>query len=228
MRYKTKPKRKNTSAKNTVFATPPRYPKWITDPGPEEKRIVFSQIVGGVNANAAMSIGTGALNLLNLGAQENQRIGNKVTFKSFEMRGTFFPGTSVTSEVSHTQARVIVIFDKQCRGVAPTLTDYFDTGGAAPKFTDIANFTKNNSRFITLIDYVTRIASESDVNDIMNPVSFHLKKRFSLQTTYQSNNGNVSDIAEGGIFLITGGNGDTAGITSASISTSVVFSYTDQ
>ncbi|AXQ66504.1 MAG: capsid protein [Circoviridae sp.] len=227
--YKKKTYRRDGSSRprNTYFATPPRFPRWITNPGPEIKSRVYPQVTAAILPNAEMAVGNAALNTLDIGGQENQRIGNKILMKFFETRITFLPGTAPVNETCHSQCRIILIYDKMCRGVAPNATEYFDTGGATPKFTDIANPDRTNSRFITLIDYVCRPSTEIDNNDVMAPVSFHLKKVFDLQTIFRSTGGTTADIDQGGLFLITGGNGDTGGALGG-LTASVIIGYTDQ
>lgn len=163
----------------------------------------------------------GSLTLLNgiqAGSSFYNRVGRKINMKSLHLIGSFQPtGSNVTTPE---YARVMVIYDRQPNGAAPTassiLTSYDNAGNQLG--TSYAHLNPTNSdRFRVLADVrmvmpdgktTAETSQEAGLVDQSGPVNVNrfIKLR-GLETVYKasSNPAVVGDISTGSLYLFTFG-----------------------
>jgi len=172
-------------------------------------------------ANTGVTLAdVGSVNLLNACTQGldavNDRIGRKVLVKRIAVRGSAgVPVASLTNgtgyENNGDSIRIVIVFDKQTNGATPTYgtgtTGVFNVNGAgnAP-FGFRAQST--TERFVVLGD-ITRQVSEAGPNSFW----FEFDIPCRLEIGYgSSNNGDVTDIVTGGIFMMVVDTNTTANL----------------
>lgn len=162
---------------------------------------------------------TGAVTLLDgcaRGSDINERVGREILLRSVELKmvakATATTGTDQTG-------RVLLIYDRQCNGVAPGITDILDSiNVVAMKNLD------NRKRFKILMDWCVDLSAAGQ-NGSERSKTFYRKLRHPV--SYNSGTaGSVADIISGGLFLITLGS-NVAGTTAGSLNVSTRVRYTD-
>lgn len=150
---------------------------------------------------------TGAVTLINgvaLGTDIDDRIGRQVMLRSVEMKGYVYPTAGTGVDQIH---RVLLVYDRQCNGVAPAITDILK----AVSTTAVRNLN-NRKRFKILMDKVFPVSASGEANSI-HTYTFYRKLRHPMEFN-AGNAGTVADIQNGGLFVVTLGTsapGATAG-----------------
>jgi len=158
---------------------------------------------------------TGTITLLNGIAEGSgfyNRIGRKIVLKSLYITGAIAPVN--TSAITQSYCRLIVIYDAQTNGAAPTWANVIQsyTAAGTPTSLYIDQFNLDNrDRFRILADRrwdmpgttgsaLTTVPAGNSSHD--QTVKMYIKLR-GLETQYKSSSSTVSDIATGSIYLLT-------------------------
>jgi len=154
-----------------------------------------------VNAAAAFNAATGvaALTLLNgctLGSDATNRIGRKTVMKSLQLRGSVL---STAAQSARFAGRILIVYDSQSNGVAPTAADILQSGGAWNSPMNL----NNRERFKVLWDKIFQVDSiQGSGNDPWIVKKF--KKLPNLETIFNSGNaGAIGDIQTGSVYMLT-------------------------
>jgi len=148
-----------------------------------------------------------ALNTCVTGDDFTNRDGRKITMKSLKLQAcvSSFPGATECGQV-----RMVVVYDKQTNGAAPSGSDVFASNDAL----DFNNLN-NRERFVTLLSCIVPYQNASS-----NGSSVIVEKyvKLNLPTIYNATNGGtVADIVSGGLFLLTAARSVPSGGTLPSI-----------
>lgn len=150
------------------------------------------------------------MNILIQGAAPYQRIGSHVNWKSMRIRVAFRPnGTAVQDAL-----RMVVIYDRQTNGVAPTWADVIqdtDQSGATGTYNLSGLNMNNRERFLCLADSTIVVPSIGTwtppgtglgIPDATRSllIDRYIKLR-DLTSHYKATAGTVGDISTGGLFL---------------------------
>lgn len=152
-----------------------------------------------------------ALQLLNgcvPGSQNFNRIGRKIQLKSLQVRG-YFVASDAT--VANTMARMIIVYDKQPNGAAPTwaniVTSQNISGTTSSTVNDMINLD-NRDRFEIIRDHVCTLASKNDTATQSysgSPTILHLNEFIKLgkrETVYNAGTaGTIGDITSGSLYV---------------------------
>lgn len=150
--------------------------------------------VPATGATGALSIVL--LNGLSLGTAAQTRVGRKINMRSIMMRAYFNAAATTTSGF----VRVMLVYDRQANGTAPTAADILAQGGT-PFITSINNLD-NRERFLVIHDKTRYLSAGSAVSDT-NAIYYKKYKRLALETTYNSgSSGTVGDINTGAMYLV--------------------------
>lgn len=184
------------------------------------------------------------------GAAFYQRVGNKIAMKSLHIRGVIAPSGANAAAVSQQIARIIVFYDRQTNGAAPSVADVllytFYDGTTVTTSTGGVNMN-NRDRFYVLMDMqvilpacgINGATAASTINQGVDPngnagdsnqgqfnVNRFIKLK-GLEAQYKANNGNVGDIAAGGLFILCISSGDANANAAFRFSYSARLRYND-
>lgn len=155
------------------------------------------------------------------GASGSQRIGKKALYKSLQLRGSAFAGTTATVN----DCAFLLVYDKRPTGSLPAITDILDSAS-------VRSFNKddNSGRFKILSrkDFVLtgNSATPSTGGEIIN-VDMYLKMN-ELPVVFKSaGTGAIADIEEGAVYLVTVGS-VAAGTAAASLYCGIRTRFYDQ
>lgn len=159
----------------------------------------------GLVSPADTSGGITCLSQISIGDNFNNRLGRQIFNKSVHIHGMLAPQSSISGP---SYVRLLVLYDKQCRGSLPVMTDIFTTS------TTMSSFNLNNQeRFIILMDlkYVCgevyhAIGAYSYTNTNNTHLIDYTVNTNDIKTTYTGTNSLIASVGTGGIFLITLGN----------------------
>lgn len=150
---------------------------------------------------------TGAVTLVNgcaRGDDINERTGRKITMRSIQLK--FEAVVTATTGIDNT-CRVMLVYDKQTNGAAPTIANILATSNPAA----LRNL-ENRSRFVCLFD---RFFHLNDADESGSRRSFQFYRKCRLPVTFNNGDaGTVADITTGSLYLLTLGSvvaGNTAG-----------------
>jgi len=150
------------------------------------------------------------------------RIGRRIRMKSLELRGMITPSAGNAAAVVQQFARLLIIYDRQTNGAAPTLADVltdYDNAGATTSSDKSGLNMNNRDRFIVLRDRKLILpalgingatpaavsALQVEANN-QNPglVIHEFIKLKGLETHFKasSNPTVVGDVATGGLFAV--------------------------
>lgn len=141
-------------------------------------------------------VDTATITLLNgmaRGDTASTREGRKLKIKSCYIRSLI---TQHNSQNDDDIVRTMIVYDKQSNGAAPAITDIL-TASTVEAFNNL----DNRERFVVLMDKVSRLASQGSTVDCMSFFKKYIP--LNLDTVYNSNNnGDVTDIASGALYLV--------------------------
>lgn len=173
---------------------------------PMYKRVEFKTIETDEDATSVID-STGEVNLLNgmsQGTDNFERIGRRVTLKSIELHMTA-KATAATG--LRQKALAFLVLDKHPNGATPAITDMLTISNVLA----LRNLD-NRDRFVFLRRWEFQLTPDTQNQSIKG---FKYYKRMNTQMTFDdSNNGDITDIRSGALFLVTLGEnaaGDTAG-----------------
>lgn len=159
-----------------------------------------------------------ALNLIQAGTAQYQRLGNRIYMKSLQLRGNFYVKNAPAAAISNQLARLVIIYDRQVNGTFPILSDifrnYLQTGPSALA-ADGSMFSHPGSwaRFTILLDKQIQLpgvpagslvwSNQTDPTQRLQIVKF--RKLFNLCTDYisASNPAVIGDITSGALYALT-------------------------
>lgn len=180
------------------------------------RKLIGSRETGYVDlaiANYALDT-TGSVTLIATiaqGASVNQRIGKKAMYKSIQMRGLVYGGTTATiNDVAY-----FIVYDKRPTGALPTVTDILVSASS-----EAFNNDANSGRFKVLkrCDHVlVGNSATPTVDNVAYEPDFYLKCRKPV-VFKAAGTGAIGDIEEGALYLVTVGNiaaGTAAAVLSA-------------
>jgi len=184
--------------------------------GREHTRQPKSELKAFDLAQIATSMSTaGVFTLLNVpenGPELYQRVGRRIYMKSVHIRGTVLAAATTTQDYG----RIIVFYDSQPNGAAPTLAALLadSNAGHATAVTSEINLD-NRERFKILRDMpfllpsctntagvITNLGMQDTVKQSMQFDEFIKLK--GLETVYNgTNGGTIADITSGSLFVVT-------------------------
>jgi len=182
---------------------PPRTGGFRGTQGPlrraKDERKVIDVDPASYNANT-----TGVLTLLNgvaTGTDFTNRIGRKIRLKSIYIRGYCQPEDQTTG---NNLARMIVVYDMQSNGAAPTVTDILKSA------TSVAQLNLDNrDRFKVLIDKQLAMgqfdSTTAGATNAAAPTIHQIKKykKLNLEVLFNGTAATVGSIATGSIYMLT-------------------------
>lgn len=168
--------------------------------GPELKDIDTDVIAGTFNTTGSVIL----LNGVAQGSEFNTRIGRKFLMKSLLLRFTIFQGSTA---VLPSQARWMVVYDKQANAGTPAITDILDSASAV-SFTNLTN----RDRFIIIYDKIHTIGATTGTDNYMQYVKKY--RKMNLEVTNGGVGATAASIQTGALWLVTCGD-RPAGTTAA-------------
>lgn len=181
------------------------YPKYHPEKTVEIKSLSITSVSATIPASAAFSA-FAAMNPMGQGTNTGQRIGNVINMKRLRMRWTFYGGQNASTAVSHTQCRILILYDKQSNGATAAVLDYLNLDHFNGEFRERAK----NARFLVVCDQISDMAIASDDNDRMMPISGVIDKKFDLQTVFSGTSNTSADIQTGTLIIAVAGNANAA------------------
>lgn len=147
---------------------------------------------------------TGSITLINgiaEGTGLSQRIGRIVNWTSVQIRGILQP---VDGQTDATYCRVLVVWDSDPNGAAPTMTDIF-TASTSLSYNNL----NNRDRFRIIADESHAIGGTRDASGTaiaQSPTVMTIDRYVSLpklQTVFQGALGPIANIQHGAMWLVT-------------------------
>lgn len=148
---------------------------------------------------------TGTVTLLNgvaTGTDFTDRIGRKIMMKSIYIQGFCYPVDTTTAD---TLARLIVVYDTQPNGAAPTIANVLKTANSISQ-TNL----DNRDRFRIIYD--KRFAIPTINNTATQTYSYgankvvKLYRKCNLETQFNNTGATITAITTGSLYMITIGN----------------------
>jgi len=198
----------------------------FADAGPNKPEVKYIQASTGT-----FNIGsTGSSVLMNnciQGSANGNRIGQRIHMTSFEIKGqvanseaNLIASTGYSGDTC--SFRVVCVYDKQANGAAPVWSTLYTNTGAGAPFSDRVLSTRD--RFTVLWDSGVQSICSSGPNGW----SFQKYGKMKLDTNYTTtNNGDITDIISGSLYLIVIDNNTTANLPTEAYFT-VRVNYTDE
>lgn len=132
------------------------------------------------------------------GTGESQRVGRKVTLKSFHARivSNLIPSGSSSSDDG---IRIIVYWDKQCNGATAAVTDILETANYKS-----FNNLSNKNRFMVLADKVVDISATAADSAFFGQrgVTSNMNIKCNLPVEFSSTTGAIAEIRSNNIGLM--------------------------
>lgn len=214
---------KSAAVKKNFTTIPKKVPRFVIRGGPELKRLI------GEDVNLTVPVGSnftvpGCMTLLAEGTGINQRVGRKVTYKSIEIRWTFYPGTPTAGQTPHSEVRIVMFYDKDQNG---TQTPIAAVLHPAANFNSPLRQENFGERFILLHDQISKLSTASDDADRMVPVSGVIRVPCHLDSQFQGGTNTITDVSSGGISIMVAGNSLAAGASVGAFVFTGIFEYND-
>lgn len=153
---------------------------------------------------------TGSVQLLNgvaAGTDFTDRIGRKIIMRSLFIRGLVFPNDDTSS---HQLVRVVVVYDMQSNGAAPTIANVYKAVDG------LAQVNLNNrDRFKILVDKtfaVAKVDNSAGASWAGSPTThkFKIYKRLKHEVLFNGTTAAIGSIATGSVYLLTFGTSPSA------------------
>jgi len=142
--------------------------------------------------NNTVMPGTGAvftINALASGAGQGQRVGHKMTMKSFQISGN----VSINSASTWSTAIIYLVYDKTPNNVSALYADIFDVGGNSG--TSVLPKYDESDRFVML----KRWEFAQDPSNRIHNFTGYVK--MSLPTKFSSNAAGIAGVNTGALYL---------------------------
>lgn len=147
---------------------------------------------------------TGTLVLLNgvaAGSDYTQRVGRKICLKSLLLRCFLYPSSTVSAPIGDI-VRILVIYDAQANGAAPSVADILENGSYDGPMT-----LNNRDRFKVLSDkYYTMNANTytAGAPTAGSPVTriHKIFKKMSMDTIFNGTGNTVGAIQSGSLYML--------------------------
>lgn len=176
---------------------------------------------------------TGTITMINgcaAGTDNTNRIGRKITLKSYEVRGTITPvDTLVTGAncVQTSHCRLMIVYDRQPTGSLPSISDILNSANS----NDMVNM-QNGHRFLILTNFECsvgpQVADTTATQAVMHGstgVPVRIYRRLNLPEQFDGTGSTISDIVNGAMYCVTVG--DQAAGTGATSVLSARIRFTD-
>jgi len=203
------PPKKNQTKKPKGKPKGPRVPTFKNGPSVERKYLDYTNTLQTLTDTGTPILLNGCIEGLDA---TNQRIGRKITCRRIEC--TVTAGAQVADLIAGTcyqndadTIRMVVVFDKQTNGAAASWSSLMNASGVYS-----APYAQRNistlDRYMVLYDKIFEICS-SGPNSIVARINLPV----NLETRFTStNNGDVTDIITGSIYLIVVDSNNTANL----------------
>jgi len=134
------------------------------------------------------------LNGLNTGATAVTRNGNRVVFRSIQLRGMIYPDAEANK---NTVNHIWIIYDTQPTGALPNINDFFEGSNGM-------SFIKYDSRyrFIPLVHRVFTLGMQSATMSDFCVCDVDIYKKLNRVTVYKGNTDDIADIAYGALYIV--------------------------
>lgn len=154
------------------------------------------------NVNGTSLTAPPAMVLLNpcaQGSDFNQRIGRRISIRSWYIRGYITNGTTPVSQ----PVRLMIVLDKQPNGAAATSQDVLRSAATVVADTDTPNNLDNRERFRVLMDKVTTIQTNGGTTSgSADRYYFKKYKKCNIQVTYNDPNSGIGSINTNAIWIV--------------------------
>lgn len=150
------------------------------------------------------------LNGMRVGANNWNRVGNRIALNSFRIRGSI--NFAVTTNIANMDIRMLIVYDRNPNRVNPTLGDVIQgqsqSGATATTMMGSAN-PNNRDRFIILRDkhwntpfytFTAGVLTNCETTDIDFRVDEYIKIK-KLPTVFAGDTGAIGDITVGALYL---------------------------
>lgn len=136
------------------------------------------------------------VNKVGLGANDYQRIGNKIKMVRLGIRGCLLPSTENVAVDVYNDVRMLVIYDRQPNGAAPLLAQIltYPTDPNSPRNPDYTD------RYLTLADRSFLVYNKAGQYYHGNKFRINIKKQ--LRTQFGGDGNGIADITHGSIYVI--------------------------
>lgn len=152
----------------------------------------------------------------------------RIRMKSVQIRACVIPNPAATGIATHTRARMLLVYDRNCNGAFPALSDiiasYNNAGTISTTVFDGLNMN-NRERFLILRDNFVQLppigaAGATPASDVLTYTGSNDRgdgdsqgmlaftwyvKLAGLTTQYKANAGNIGDISTGSLLLVVWG-----------------------
>lgn len=133
------------------------------------------------------------------GTDYTERIGRKIMLKSLFIRGYMLPADNTSGP---SLSRLLVVYDSQTNGTAPTITDILKTSDVRAQLN-----LDNRDRFKIIFDkqYVVAVVDNTATQAIASGPTVHnvkLYKRLNHEVQFSGTTAAVGSIATGSVYLV--------------------------
>jgi len=133
-------------------------------------------------------------NALERGTDYDTRLGRQITMKNLQMTLNFEGNEAYIAASGPQNVRCLLIYDKQCNGVAPTLLNVLVTATAF----SLRNLNYRN-RFRVIMDKVYNI---DGVSRLEFTKKYYINLRSRITTYNEGDDGDVGDISTGSLYML--------------------------
>jgi len=170
--------------------------------------------------NTALQPGySGAVYLLNgvaQGTDYNQRLGREMVMRSLVLRGNVNIDIGTTTQDNF---RCMVVYDRQCNGGQPAVTDILDDSVTTPQQTFAAMNLNNRDRFTVVLDRMYALSS-SGANAVIQLDEY---RKLNTEVQFSGTGNTDASIQTGALWLVVIGFVNGSGASTANIMTRVRF-----
>jgi len=144
-----------------------------------------------------------SLNVIPQDATASGRIGRKVVVKSIQLRGVlqYTPGASTTGSVA---VKLAIVLDKQCNGVAATISEIFTSNLVSTAMVNLAN----SERFVILKQWHVTICSTAGVQTAFGSdnkwIDWYQKVDIPIEYDATAATGALATIRSNNLCLVAG------------------------
>jgi len=142
------------------------------------------------------------------GTGDNERVGNTINLLYMRYRAVVSDSAALPY-TTNTFIRAILVYDRQCNGSAPAVTDILDSASSVAPFNHNTVIGHGGSRFKVLYD---KHPSPNMIDPAVAPSTWFesYTKLKGLRTRFDTAGGTIADITSGGLFLLLiGGSNST-------------------
>lgn len=182
------------------------------DPGGNVELKYFDKKFSGYMPNSPAVVHVPTTSIIS-GTGDNERIGNKITIKSFHLQMTFVLDTNQipVDQLGYADYRFVLVLDTQSNGALPDINDIFDN--ATDWYICFPNVA-NSTRFRILKDWkgVLDVKAHNTVEYAWPASRIDYYRKLSIGINYDGPVGDQSQITSNNIYFIGAQNRSNVGM----------------